>query len=508
MGVTMSGQVYPAQNSGAISVPLLVEDLEQNCIMKTSSGSPNQGYGPMFTPSIKPALVCFNVGGKKFYAMKTNFTRYPSTRIGTLMRASSVTEILESCDDYIPGEIQEFFFDRSWKGFNDVLDVYRVGHLHLSSGGLCAMRIKAMIEYWRLDELLLDPCCAMKYYNDMKTCILEIDDHTSTANKFKKTLESEDFGSSLPCRVRKFLWDLTEYPESSFFAKMFSFLSMSILIGSIITLIASSSVKQLIPESEANNVTALGKNGAKWENTIIALQVIDHIFNWFFIIEYLVRFICSPRKLMFFFKALNLVDLLAIFPYFVGLIIGDLVSTNILTRLGRVLRLIRIIRILRVFKFIRHFPALQSLISSLFNTAKELGLLAFMIILAASIFGSLLYFAEQESGEEWMFADSVWWILSTLSTTGSGEKKPSSIPGQIVGVFCLMFGIVIVTLPLPIIWTSYAVKYKQVVMTNQMKVMKKERKEIGRKTTVIENADIIKDIESDNRDNTENDKND
>ena len=71
-----------------------------------------------------------------------------------------------------------------------------------------------------------------------------------------------------------------------------------------------------------------------------------------------------------------------------------------------------------------------------------------------------------------------------------------------------MFGIVIVTLPLPIIWTSYAVKYKQVVMTNQMKAMKKERKEIGRKTTVIENDDILKDIESENRDNIENDKKD
>ena len=81
-----------------------------------------------------------------------------------------------------------------------------------------------MIEYWQLDELLLDPCCAMKYYNDIKTCIMEIDDHTETAIKFKKTLESEDFGSSLPCRFRKFLWNLTEYPESSIFAKVFSYI--------------------------------------------------------------------------------------------------------------------------------------------------------------------------------------------------------------------------------------------------------------------------------------------
>ena len=160
-----------------------------------------------------------------FFVMKKNLTRYPGTRIASLMRASSITEILENCDDYQPGDIPEYFFDRSWKGFNDILDVYRVGHLHLNSGGLCAMRVKNMIEYWRLDELLLDPCCAMKYYNDVKTCVMEIEDHVDTTDKFKKTLEAEDFGQSLPCRIRKFLWDLTEYPESSPYAKIFSFLS-------------------------------------------------------------------------------------------------------------------------------------------------------------------------------------------------------------------------------------------------------------------------------------------
>ena len=180
--------------------------------------------------------------------MRKNFTRYPNTRIGALIRATSVSEILEYCDQYTPGDVPEYFFDKSWKGFNDILDVYRVGHLHLNSGGLCAIRTKSMIEYWQLDELLLDPCCAMKYYNDIKACILEIDDHTETTRKFKRTLEVEDFGNSLLGRARKFFWNLTEYPESSHYAKIFSYISMSILVGSIVILIVTSSVKQLIPE--------------------------------------------------------------------------------------------------------------------------------------------------------------------------------------------------------------------------------------------------------------------
>ena len=490
MGVIMSGHVFPDINT--FSQPLLVQGSEENKVLMISTGSPDQEYGALVTS--RPAqnkLVCFNVGGKKFFTIKKNLSRYPGTRIAALMRASSLTEILENCDDYQPGDIPEYFFNRSCIGFNDILDVYRIGHLHLNSGGLCAMRVKAMIEYWRLDELLLDPCCAMKYYNDVKTCVMEIEDHLDTTRDYKMTLEAEDFGNSLPSKIRKFLWDLTEYPESSRYAKIFSFLSMSIVIGSIINLILTSSVKQLIPEVEVSNSTGQGAPMEKWENAILVLRILDHTFNWFFITEYMVRIICCPRKFRFFFKPLNLVDLFAILPYFLGLFIGDFVGTNLLARLGRVLRLIRIIRVLRVFRFIRHFPALQTLISTIFNTAIELGLLAFMIVLAASVLGSFLFFSEKDSDNQGMFVESAWWMLAVISSSGGGENKPSSIPGKILGIISILFGVFILTLPLPILMTSFAVKYKQVLMTNQMKTMKKERKETGRKTTVVENINSV-----------------
>ena len=31
----------------------------------------------------------------------------------------------------------------------------RLGRLHLNSAGLCAIRMKALIDYWQIDELLL-----------------------------------------------------------------------------------------------------------------------------------------------------------------------------------------------------------------------------------------------------------------------------------------------------------------------------------------------------------------
>lgn len=50
--------------------------------------------------------------------------------------------------------MREFFFDVTPVGFNSILDVFRSGTLHLSSG-LCALVTKNELEYWGIDELLV-----------------------------------------------------------------------------------------------------------------------------------------------------------------------------------------------------------------------------------------------------------------------------------------------------------------------------------------------------------------
>jgi hypothetical protein len=41
-----------------------------------------------------------------------NFNIYPNTRLGKLVKAKKVEDILDLCDDYCPGQPPEFFFDR------------------------------------------------------------------------------------------------------------------------------------------------------------------------------------------------------------------------------------------------------------------------------------------------------------------------------------------------------------------------------------------------------------
>ena len=101
---------------------------------------------------------------------------------------------------------------------------------------------------------------------------------------------------------------------------------------------------------------------------------------------------------------------------------------------GKIVRLVRVMRIMRIFKLVRHFAGLQSLIYTLNQAYKELGLLMLLVGVAVLTFSSLVYFAEKDNPlGPWSFLDSFWWGLMTLTTVGYGDLSPSTFPGKLIG---------------------------------------------------------------------------
>ena len=71
------------------------------------------------------------------------------------------------------------------------------------------------LEYWGIDKLLMEPCCAFKYYPELEISQEESKkDQNNRKLEAQKTME-EDFGLSPIAQCRTFLWNLTEYPERS-----------------------------------------------------------------------------------------------------------------------------------------------------------------------------------------------------------------------------------------------------------------------------------------------------
>ena len=76
--------------------------------------------------------------------------------------------------------------------------------------------------------------------------------------------------------------------------------------------------------------------------------------TWF-TVEFLVRFLSCPDHCKFIKSFMNIIDLLAILPYYLAPLMNQLQSVK---QVGQVLR---ILRIMRVFKMARHSRGLQGM---------------------------------------------------------------------------------------------------------------------------------------------------
>ena len=123
---------------------------------------------------------------------------------------------------------------------------------------------------------------------------------------------------------------------------------------------------------------------------------------------------------------MNWVDLLAILPYYVSLLLSVLIaetsahSSEEVNTVGKFLKLLKIIRItrsVRIFKLARHVEGLQALGYTFTARINEFGLLLVFLTVGAFSFSSVIYLVEKETGgslEDML--DAYWWSFITMTT--------------------------------------------------------------------------------------------
>ncbi len=143
-----------------------------------------------------------------------------------------------------------------------------------------------------------------------------------------------------------------------------------------------------------------------------------------------------------------LVDLIAIAPFYLPMLIPmDL----------RFLRALRMARIFRLLKLGRYSSSIQTMGRVLRKKKEELLVLIFVMLLALVVSSSLMYFCEYESQPE-AFSSipaAMWWGVATLTTVGYGDIYPVTLLGKILGTVIAILGIGLFAVPAGILGSGF-----------------------------------------------------
>ncbi|XP_030404572.1 potassium voltage-gated channel subfamily C member 2 isoform X3 [Gopherus evgoodei] len=405
------------------------------------------------------------------------------------------------------GGPSEFFFDRHPGVFAYVLNYYRTGKLHCPAD-VCGPLFEEELAFWGIDETDVEPCCWMTYrqHRDAEEALdifetpdlingeppLDGDDEDLAA----KRLGIEDVGAAAGPpdgvggrwrRLQPRVWALFEDPYSSRAARFIAFASLFFILVSITTF--------CLETHEAFN-TIINKTEHAINGTEVVLQYeietdpaltyVEGVCVVWFTFEFLVRVVFSPDKLEFIKNLLNIIDFVAILPFYLEVGLSGLSSKAAKDVLG-FLRVVRFVRILRIFKLTRHFVGLRVLGHTLRASTNEFLLLIIFLALGVLIFATMIYYAERvgakpndpSASEHTQFKNipiGFWWAVVTMTTLGYGDMYPRTWSGMLVGALCALAGVLTIAMPVPVIVNNFGMYYS-LAMAKQ-KLPRKRKKHI------------------------------
>ncbi|XP_029107485.1 potassium voltage-gated channel subfamily C member 2-like isoform X1 [Scleropages formosus] len=451
--------------------------------------------------------IVLNVGGTRHETYRTTLRTLPGTRLALLARETDTESVLEQLQQ-VPGFIEynprsnEYFFDRHPGVFAYVLNYYRTGKLHCPAD-VCGPLFEEELSFWGIDETDVEPCCWMTYrqHRDAEEALdvfeMNVDNGDADEDELNKRLGIEDAlavdagGGNAAGRWRKWqpvIWNLFDDPYSSRAARFVAFASLFFILVSITTfcLETHEAFNTIVNKTEVIRNDSLDL-GPQYEiETDPALTYVEGVCVLWFTIEFLVRVASCPDKLKFVKSVLNIIDFVAILPFYLEVGLSGMSSKAAKDVLG-FLRVVRFVRILRIFKLTRHFVGLRVLGHTLRASVNEFLLLIIFLALGVLIFATMIYYAERiganpndpTASDHTHFKNipiGFWWAVVTMTTLGYGDMYPRTWTGMLVGALCALAGVLTIAMPVPVIVNNFGMYYS-LAMAKQ-KLPKKRKKHI------------------------------
>ncbi|XP_016302938.1 A-type voltage-gated potassium channel KCND2 isoform X2 [Sinocyclocheilus anshuiensis] len=374
-------------------------------------------------------LIILNVSGTRFQTWRNTLERYPDTLLGSTER-----------DFFFHEETNEYFFDRDPDIFRHILNFYRTGKLHYPRHECISAYDEELAFFGIIPEIIGD-CCYEEYKDRRRENVERIQDDEENDNNKDMVLPDMSF--------RETMWRAFENPHTSTMALVFYYVT-----GFFIAVSVMANVVETVPCGSGPN---RAKEVSCGERYALAFFCLDTACVMIFTVEYLLRLIAAPSRYKFVKSVMSIIDVVAIMPYYIGLVMTDNEDVS-----GAFVTL-RVFRVFRIFKFSRHSAGLRILGYTLKSCASELGFLLFSLTMAIIIFATVMFYAEKGSSASKFTSipAAFWYTIVTMTTLGYGDMVPKTIIGKIVGSVCSLSGVLVIALPVPVIVSNFSRIYHQ-----------------------------------------------
>ncbi|CAK6980643.1 potassium voltage-gated channel subfamily D member 2 [Scomber scombrus] len=340
-------------------------------------------------------LIVLNVSGTKFQTWRNTLERYPDTLLGSTER-----------DFFFHEETSEYFFDRDPDIFRHILNFYRTGKLHYARQECIAAYEEELAFFGIIPEIIGD-CC----YEEYK------DRRRDNQERIQDDEESDQTNDQVPpdMTFRETMWRAFENPHTSTMALVFYYVT-----GFFIAVSVLANVAETVPCGSAPNRV---KELSCGERYALAFFCLDTACVMIFTVEYLLRMLAAPSRYKFVKSVMSVIDVVAIMPYYIGLVMTDNED----------------------------------------SCASELGFLLFSLTMAIIIFATVMFYAEKGSSASKFTSipAAFWYTIVTMTTLGYGDMVPKTILGKIFGSICSLSGVLVIALPVPVIVSNFSRIYHQ-----------------------------------------------
>jgi hypothetical protein len=332
--------------------------------------------------------ITLNISGSRMVICESLLDKYPHTLLGCKKLRYLHYDKLKD----------EYFYDRSARAFEGILYFYQSnGRIVVPAFVHVEIFYEELKYYGLVDYIAKDPKCdeAILYvaFSDLFTQIHESDsdDKNLLVKKLKKkffkikffneSTEDDDDDENSETNVFKnnFLYDLLEKPNNSYLGR---------LLVLIFVLAVFVSVTFMCLETINFNDNFINDYFSNDERKRFFF-LIEVICNSIFTFEFILRLIASPFRVKFMRKFSNIIDIIAIFPFWITIILRNTITEDSsLAGFSNlyILRILRLTRVLRVLKLSRHIKSINIMGRILYECFYEV----YIIILYIYVFYHLL----------------------------------------------------------------------------------------------------------------------